>query len=95
MAAGLSFRSTAACDRGSHRGIGKGPGDDLWNTPCYPRGSNAFEVRSPTTLHLQCAESVEGRNPDSIPDTNMEKSLFGANMRANIILPERNHGEHL
>jgi len=63
--------------------------------PRYPPGSDPFEVRSPTTLHLQCAESVEGRNSESIPDTNMEKSLFGANIRANIILPERNHGEHL
>lgn len=73
------------------------------NRPCgrpvehlrYPPGSDAFEVRPPATLHLQCAESVEGRNPESIPDTNMEKSLFGVNIRANIILPERNHGEHL
>lgn len=67
--------------------------------PCFPQGSNAFEVQPPptttTTLHHQCAGSVEGRNPASIFDTNMEKSLFGANIRANIILPERNHGEHL
>lgn len=33
MAAGLSLRSAAERDGGSLRGIGKGPGDDLWNTP--------------------------------------------------------------
>lgn len=89
------FQVYSCMSQGFTQGYRKRPRGRPMEHPCYPRGSNAFEVRSPTTLHLQCAESVEGRNPDSIPDTNMEKSLFGANMRANIILPERNHGEHL
>lgn len=38
MAAGLSLRSAAKCDGGSLRGIGKGPGDDLWNNPVILRG---------------------------------------------------------
>lgn len=81
--------------QGFTQGIGTGPGDDLWNTPVILWGAMLLRCAPPATLHLQCAESVEGRKPQSIPDTNMEKSLFGANIRANIILPERNHGEHL
>lgn len=71
------------------------PGDDLWNTLIILQAAMLLRCGPPATLHPQCAESVEGRNPESIPDTNMEKSLFGVNIRANIILPERNHGEHL
>lgn len=82
-------------DKGSLRGIGTTLRDDLWNNPVILSGEMLWRCGPPTTLHLQCAESVEGSNPESIPDTNMEKSLFGANIRANIILPERNHGEHL
>lgn len=62
--------------------------------PQFSQGSNGFEVRSPATFQLRCGKSVDGTKSASIPDTNMEKSLFGANIRANIILPERNHGEH-
>lgn len=50
MAAGLSFRSTAACDRGSHRGIGKGPGDDLWNTPVILEGAMLLRCGPPPTF---------------------------------------------
>lgn len=96
IAAGLSFSSTAKCNGGSLRGIGNKPWRRPVEHPCYPfEEAMLLRRSSPATLHLQCAKSVEGRNPESIPDTNMEKSLFGANIRANIILPERNHGEHL
>ncbi len=37
MAAGLTLWSAAECDGGSLRGIGTGPGDDLWNTPLFSR----------------------------------------------------------
>lgn len=96
MTAGLSLRPSAEFDGAAQcQGCRDRPQGQPSEPPSYPLGRDAIEVRSPTTLHLHCAESVEGRNPESIPDTNMEKSLFGANIRANIILPERNHGEHL
>lgn len=38
MAAGVSLRSAAECEGGPLRGIGTGPGDDLWNTPVFLQG---------------------------------------------------------
>lgn len=50
MAAGLSPGSGSR--RGSLRVIWEQSLGRTYGTPCYPRGSNAFEVHSPTTLHL-------------------------------------------
>lgn len=94
VAAGLS-QALSWVWWGFTQGYKTRPGDDLWNTLIILQAAMLLRCGPPATLHPQCAESVEGRNPESIPDTNMEKSLFGVNIRANIILPERNHGEHL
>lgn len=47
MAAGLSLMSTAECNGGSLRGIGTGPGDDLWNTPVILEGAMLLRCGPP------------------------------------------------
>lgn len=47
MAARLSLRSAAECDGGSLRGIGTGPGDDLWNTPVILQGAMLLRCGPP------------------------------------------------
>lgn len=50
MAAGLSFRARAECDGGSLRGIGTGPGDEIWNAPVILQGAMLFRCSPPPPL---------------------------------------------
>lgn len=91
---GLPFSSTANSNgpfaQGSRNEACRRPVEH----PSYaPGGEEAMSPRHHSSP--MCQISGRQETPDSIPDTNMEKSLFGANIRANIILPERNHGKHL
>lgn len=91
---GLPFSYTANSNGPFAQGARNEPCRRPVEHPSYPPREE--EPMSPHH-HSSPMCQISGRQetPDSIPDTNMEKSLFGANIRANIILPERNHGKHL